>query len=156
MAHIQQIHIEPRSLDRFEALLSKAAVSEIKDRARQLCQHLAGRAVWNINSTATGGGVAEMLASLLTYPRSVDIDARWSVIEGTPEFFTVTKRLHHALQGSAGDGSPLGDEQHAIYELVSAENADELRRLIRPVMSSFFTIRKRPAWRRTSSAMAVR
>jgi trehalose synthase len=93
---------------------------------------LAGRTVWNINSTATGGGVAEMLASLLTYPRAIGIDARWSVIEGTPEFFTVTKRLHHALQGSAGDGSPLGEEQHTVYELVSEENADELRRLISP------------------------
>jgi trehalose synthase len=131
VAHIQQVHIEPRSLERFETFLSKEAVSEIMDRARLFSEHLAGRTVWNINSTATGGGVAEMLASLLTYPRAIGIDARWSVIEGTPEFFTVTKRLHHALQGSAGDGSPLGDAQHAVYELVSKENADELRRLIR-------------------------
>jgi trehalose synthase len=55
--------LRPRSLDRFETFLNKEALSEIKDRARLISQHLAGRAVWNINSTATGGGVAEMLAS---------------------------------------------------------------------------------------------
>jgi trehalose synthase len=132
MAHIQQVYVEPRSIDRFETFLSKEAVNEVRDRARILSQRLAGRAVWNINSTASGGGVAEMLASLLGYPRQYHIDARWGVIEGIPEFFTVTKRLHHALQGSAGDGSPLGDKEHAIYELVSGENADELRRLINP------------------------
>jgi trehalose synthase len=132
MAHIQQIQIEPRSFDRFETILSKAIVDEVKGRARIVSQRLGGRAVWNVNSTATGGGVAEMLASLLGYPREYGIDARWAVIEGTPEFFGVTKRLHHALQGEAGDGSPLGPEQRAIYERVSRENADALVRLITP------------------------
>src|SRR5262245_19085895 len=73
-----------------------------------------------------------MLASLLGYPREYGIDARWAVIECTPEFFSVSKRIHHAIQGSPGDGSPLGDVQRAIYEAVSAENAQELCRIIRP------------------------
>jgi trehalose synthase len=132
MATIQQVHIEPRPIERFGALLGQAAVRDMADHAESLLEALGGRAVWNINSTASGGGVAEMLSALLGYPRALRIDARWAVIEGTPEFFMVTKRLHHALQGSAGDGSALGDEQHAVYELVSRENATELCRLIKP------------------------
>jgi trehalose synthase len=132
MAHIQHIHIEPRSFDKFRALLGDETVDKVVHQAHLLSDVLAGRAIWNINSTASGGGVAEMLASLLGYPRQYRIDVRWAVIEGTPEFFTLTKRVHHALQGSAGDGSLLDEPQHAIYELVSKENADELQRVISP------------------------
>ena len=132
MAKIQLVHFEPRSIERFETLLGHDVMDGVLRRAKSLNTRLAGRAVWNINSTASGGGVAEMLSSILGYPRALRIDVRWAVIEGTPEFFTVTKRIHHALQGSRGDGSALGDAQHAIYELVSEENADELRRLITP------------------------
>src|SRR5947207_2170326 len=99
MAHIQQVHVEPRSINRFEEFMSNATIDAVRRRAELLSQRLAGRAVWNINSTASGGGVAEMLSSLLGYPRAYHIDARWAVIEGTPAFFDVTKRLHHALQG---------------------------------------------------------
>jgi trehalose synthase len=132
MAHIQHVHVEPRSFDRFRALLGDETVDGVVHQAHLVSDLLAGREIWNINSTASGGGVAEMLASLLGYPRQYRIDVRWCVIEGTPEFFTLTKRVHHALQGSAGDGSPLDEMQHAIYELVSKENADELRRVISP------------------------
>jgi trehalose synthase len=131
LAHIREVFVEARSLKRFEAILGPQSVTDAEAHARALAQHLAGRAVWNVNSTATGGGVAEMLSSLLGYPREYGIDVRWAVIEGTPEFFGVTKRLHHAIQGSAGDGSELGDVQRAIYEAVCVENADELRRVIR-------------------------
>ena len=58
--------------------------------------------VWNVNSTAQGGGVAEMLHSLLAYARGAGVDARWIVIAGDPEFFRVTKRLHNRLHGAAG------------------------------------------------------
>ena len=54
--------------------------------------------VWNINSAAAGGGVAEMLNVLLAYVRGFGIDSRWLVIEGDTAFFQVTKRLHNRLQ----------------------------------------------------------
>jgi trehalose synthase len=130
MVKIQEVHVEPRSLKRFEPILGTQTVSSVEARALALARRLSGRAVWNINSTVSGGGVAEMLASLLVYPRAYGIDARWGVIEGSPEFFSVTKRLHHALQGSPGDGSPLGDAQRSIYEAVSEENANEFRKII--------------------------
>ena len=132
MAHIHQVNVQPHPIERFDRFLGESTVTEVVRRARTISERLAGRAVWNINSTAAGGGVAEMLNALLGYPRAYGINARWAVIEGTPEFFTVTKRIHHALQGSAGDGSPLGQEQRAIYERVLEENADELCRIIDP------------------------
>src|SRR5262245_12354524 len=58
-----------------------------------------GRTVWNVNSTAAGGGVAEMLRSLMAYVCGASVDARWVVVPGTPEFFRVTKRLHNMMHG---------------------------------------------------------
>ena len=63
---------------------------------------LAGRSVLNVNSTAAGGGVAEMLQTLLAYARGAGVDARWIVIEGDPEFFAITKRIHNGLYGTLG------------------------------------------------------
>ena len=93
---------------------------------------MAGRTWWNVNSTARGGGVAEMLTSLLGYARGLGVDARWVVIEGTQDFFRITKRLHHALHGSAGDGSPLGPSARAVYDEVLRDNLEELGELVRP------------------------
>jgi trehalose synthase len=132
MARIQEIDIKPQPLERFEPLCGKETVREAIRRARVISQHLAGRAVWNINSTPSGGGVAEMLQTILAYPRAAGIDVRWGVIEGSPEFFRITKRLHQALHGLSDDGSPLGNAQHAIYERVLSENAEEFRRIINP------------------------
>jgi trehalose synthase len=92
----------------------------------------AGRVVWNVNSTANGGGVAEMLHSLISYARGAQVDARWVVIEGNPDFFRVTKRIHNRLHGAAGDGGDLGDSEHAIYDAVAQANAGELTDLIAP------------------------
>jgi trehalose synthase len=132
MVRIHEVHVNPRSLRRFEPILGAQTVDSVEARAHALASRLAGRAVWNVNSTASGGGVAEMLAALLVYPREYGVDARWGVIDGSPEFFSVTKRLHHALQGSPGDGSPLEDAQRSIYEGTSEENANEFRKIIRP------------------------
>ncbi|RMD85153.1 MAG: glycosyltransferase [Candidatus Dadabacteria bacterium] len=95
-------------------------------------EHFAGRVIWNINSTARGGGVAEMLRYLVAYARGAGVDARWAVIAGEPEFFHITKRLHNALHGERGDGSPLGDEQRKIYERVLHQNATELLAEVSP------------------------
>jgi trehalose synthase len=93
---------------------------------------LAGRTVWNINSTAVGGGVAEMLQVLLAYARGAGIVTRWLVIEGDAEFFAVTKRVHNRLHGAAGDAGSLGPPEQAIVQRVSAANSLSVRRLVRP------------------------
>jgi trehalose synthase len=99
------------------------------ERAREL---LRGRVVWNVNSTARGGGVGELLRPLVGYARGAGVDARWLAIEGTPEFFDITKRIHNHLHGARGDGGPLDERARRIYEDVLAENAVELCGRIRP------------------------
>jgi trehalose synthase len=94
--------------------------------AQEALERLHGRSVINVNSTATGGGVAEMLHVLLGLIRGVGIDAQWLVIEGNPEFFEVTKRLHNHLYGTAGDGGELGWAEHRIYVDTLQPEKDEL------------------------------
>ena len=71
-------------------------------------ERLEGRVVWNISSTAQGGGVAEMLHVLVGYTLDAGLDVRWMVMSGDPEFFAITKRIHNRLHGTAGDGGPPG------------------------------------------------
>ena len=84
------------------------------------------RTVWNVNSTAHGGGVAELLYSLVGYARGAGIDTRWVVIAGDADFFRVTKRIHNRLHGFPGDGGPLEDGERAIYERCCERNAELL------------------------------
>ncbi len=76
--------------------------------------------------------MAEMLQTLLSYARGAGIDARWLVIEGDPDFFAITKRIHNGLYGSPGDGGELGAAERRHFERVLRQNADELLALIRP------------------------
>jgi trehalose synthase len=91
---------------------------------------LAGHSIINVNSTAAGGGVAEMLQALLPLSRGADIDSRWLVIEGDPPFFAITKRLHHRLHGEQGDGGKLGPSETRHYESVMRTNSDELAAVV--------------------------
>ncbi|RMD69276.1 MAG: glycosyl transferase family 1, partial [Gammaproteobacteria bacterium] len=74
----------------------------------------------NINSTFYGGGVAEMLSSLTLLERSVGIKSDWRLIQGSPDFFSVTKKIHNALQGAS---IHLTDLKMEIYEQVNLQNA---------------------------------
>jgi len=129
VATLTQVPVAPASPERFRALLG-GDYSEVEaaiDAARRL---LAGRVVWHVNSTALGGGVAEMLQSLLAYARGAGVDARWATIGGNEDFFRVTKRLHNHLHGSPGDGGELGKRERGIYERGLMESADELTALV--------------------------
>ncbi|MFQ5882424.1 MAG: glycosyl transferase family 1, partial [Candidatus Methylomirabilales bacterium] len=98
-------------------------------RAQRL---LRDRTVWNVSSTAAGGGVAEVLQTQLAYARGCDIDARWVVLQGNPEFFAVTKRIHNGLHGRCRDGDPLAEREYARYVEVLHRNAEQLRAVVRP------------------------
>jgi trehalose synthase len=130
MAPLTHVRIAPLPIERFRELLEEryAEVEDAAGRARDL---FAGRVVWHVNSTAKGGGVVELLSSLLAYTRGAGIDARWVVIEGEPRFFGITKRIHNNLHGSAGDGGDLGDDERAAYEAALRPGADELGALVR-------------------------
>jgi trehalose synthase len=132
MPHVSFVDIAPLDPRRFEQVLAPEqwqAFADALDRAQDMFD---GRVVWNVNSTAKGGGVAEMLMSLIARARGAGVDARWAVIEGNSEFFRVTKRIHNNLHGAAGDGGDLGDSERAIYEDALRPNADELRDLVSP------------------------
>ena len=73
-----------------------------------------------------------MLRSLLSYSRGAGIDVRWVVIEGTPDFFRTTKRIHNFLHGAEGDGGGLGDLEAESYRAVSQANSEQLAATVRP------------------------
>jgi trehalose synthase len=108
--------------DRAERFLATAA------RARAL---LAGRVVWNVNSTASGGGVAEMLQTLLAYARGAEVDTRWVVMDADARFFEITKAVHNALHGSLATRSGFRPEDHDHYEKVMRANAAQLQEMVR-------------------------
>jgi trehalose synthase len=83
--------------------------------------------IWHVNATAHGGGVAEMLQTLLAYGKGSHIENRWLVLDGNTDFFVITKRLHNLLHGDAGDGGPLGAAERASYEGVLAMNLAEMQ-----------------------------
>jgi trehalose synthase len=131
MAALQEVTFASLSPERFEALLGDRyeEVDEAIDASRRL---LKGRVVWHVNSTARGGGVAELLQSLLAYARGAGVDVRWMTIAGNPDFFHVTKRIHNNLHESKGDGGPLGPDEREIYEAALAEAAAELVQIVQP------------------------
>ena len=131
MASLTEVPIAPISLERFRRLLGEeyAEVEEAIARSRELFH---GRVVWHVNSTARGGGVAEMLHSLLAYARGAGVDVRWVTIAGEESFFRITKRIHNHLHGAPGDGGELGEAERGTYERTLAKNADELRTLVQP------------------------
>jgi trehalose synthase len=94
--------------------------------AADALERLHGRSVININTTAAGGGVAEMLHVLLGYTRGLGIDTRWFVVDGGPEFFEATKRLHNHLYGGPGDHGELAGAAHEVYERTLHEQFDAL------------------------------
>jgi trehalose synthase len=124
---LEQVDVGALELRRFAEVLDTARLAALERAAARGREVFAGRRIWNVNSTARGGGVAEMLVSLLAYARGAGIDARWSVIAAEPGFFTVTKRLHNHLHGAAGDGGPLGEAERTAYERALAPNATALR-----------------------------
>jgi trehalose synthase len=73
-----------------------------------------------------------MLLALLAYTRGAGVDTRWLVLDGVPEFFRLTKRIHNLLHGSEGDAGPLGDEERELYESVLADNLAQLRQAVSP------------------------
>src|SRR5687767_14722945 len=132
MDPIEHVEVNPLNFERFRTVLDDeqdAALDQLVEHAHSVFED---RAVWCVNSTAQGGGVAEMLASLLAYTSSVGVDSRWVVINGNPAFFRLTKRIHNRLHNSAGDGGPLGDEERAIYDDTVKAPAEAFAQIVRP------------------------
>ena len=104
------------SLDDYEELIGAETVDRIRRKARSLI----GQKVVHVNSTMYGGGVAEMLDPLSLLMNSLGIDTEWHAIQGTPDFFAVTKSIHNAIQGAEFENL---QRRMGVYEQVVAKNA---------------------------------
>ncbi|MEJ1996407.1 MAG: glycosyltransferase [Limibacillus sp.] len=108
--------MELATVESYESLIGSAAVNRLLEKARRLRDlHIV-----NVNSTYYGGGVAEILSSLTLLMNAASIRAGWRVLQGRPDFFSVTKKMHNALQGAEIN---LSDLKCDIYEEVVYENA---------------------------------
>jgi trehalose synthase len=122
------------SLDpsRFEAILDPERWRSFHNALRRGSAFMEGRTLVHVNSTMTGGGVAELLGSVLGYLLGAEICSRWLVVEGTDEFFVLTKRIHHLLHGKEGDGGELGSAEADLYLSVLAAELIPLTERIKP------------------------
>lgn len=119
-------------LDRLAPVIGRDRMEALQAGAGRVVARLGERRVWQVNSTATGGGVAEMLPVLVGYAKASGADVRWVVISGDPDFFAVTKRLHNRIHGAAGDDGALGEVEFDHYARITDENARSLMEQVRP------------------------
>jgi trehalose synthase len=129
---ITSVPVGSLALERFETILPPDTYAVVLDAVQRAHRVFGGRVVWNINSTARGGGVSEMLISLLAYAHGAGVAARWEVISGNEAFFEITKRIHNNLHSAPGDGGPLGVAEREIYESALAPNLAELVERVGP------------------------
>jgi len=128
---VHAVEVPRLPLARLEPVIGGARYAKLAGAADLIRPALAGHAIWNVNSTAAGGGVAEMLQVLVGYVQDLDISISWLVITGDAEFFAITKRLHNQIHGMLS-GAPLGAAEAGHYTQMLAANAVELTARIRP------------------------
>src|SRR3989344_8177237 len=140
--------IEPskRTLAEYEPIISAELIAEVK----ALAAPLKGLRVAHLNATPKGGGVAEMLQTLVSLQRDVGLKAEWYVIPPLPEFFVVTKKIHNTFQGKKHS---LTDQEKKLYiehNKKIAELMDDIRADVWVVhdpqpMAAIEYLRTRPA-----------
>lgn len=128
---MREVDVGAIPLARLAALLTPERVERLDRYAHDAEDLLRGRVVWNVNATARGGGVAEMLQALLAYARGALVDARWLVLTADADFFAITKRVHNFLHGSPGDGGPLGQAEQDHYREVNDYNLEMMRSVVK-------------------------
>jgi len=131
MAEPTFVQLDPQPLERYRGVLD-GDFDHIRAVAEFAAKAFEGRTVWHVNSTALGGGVAEMLRAFLPYANDAGVDTRWVVLSEKPEFFGITKRIHNKLHGHPGDGGSLGPEERAAYERILEHSSHHLTELIKP------------------------
>lgn len=116
---LQPVPLASKSLADYTHIVGRELVEEI----RELAAPLAGRRVVHLSATAFGGGVSEILYTLIPLMRDVGLEVEWQVIYGQDEFFNATKLMHNALQGNPQD---LSEEQWDTWRRYNEMNAREL------------------------------
>jgi trehalose synthase len=116
---LQPVSVAQKHLSDYASIVGRALVDEIRERA----DRLRGKRILHVSATAFGGGVSEILYTLVPLMIDVGLDCEWHVIYGREEFFNATKVMHNALQGSPHD---LTDEQWDTWRRFNEINAREL------------------------------
>jgi trehalose synthase len=116
---LQEVALGDKTLADYTHLVGR----DLVERIRELAEPLEGRRVLHVSATAFGGGVSEILYTLVPLMRNVGLDAHWQVIMGQEEFFNATKLLHNSLQG---DETTLSDEQWELFDRVNELNGREI------------------------------
>ena len=116
---LQPVAVGHKSLADYTHICGRALIDEI----RELAEPLKGSRVVQISATAFGGGVSEILYTLVPLMRDVGLECEWQVIYGREEFFNATKLMHNALQGAPED---LDAEQWETWQSYNEMNAREL------------------------------
>lgn len=111
----------PKPLEMYRSVIGDARVAELQ----QLASPLQGARVLHVNATAFGGGVAEILGTLVPLMNDLGLVADWQVIRGADEFFNVTKAMHNSLQGMFIPWTPEMRETWLRYNRLNAEMFDE-------------------------------
>src|SRR6202161_875621 len=119
---VEPVQVERRSVTQLQPIIGAQRDERLVQVADQFRQHLGGRTIWNISSTATGGGVAEMLHVLLGYAEDLGIPVQWRAITGDAEFFVITKRIHNQIHGETA-GVALTDDDADHFARMPAAHA---------------------------------
>ena len=106
-------------IDDYVPIVGKQTVDDLF----KIAKGLEGKIITNINSTAVGGGVAEILTRMVPLLRELGVDARWEVIKGDDRFFNITKKIHNALHGV---DVALSEEEVDYFLEVDRENAENI------------------------------
>ena len=110
-------------INRYAEIIGQAAMDSLVNIAKRL----KGKKIVHVNSTRAGGGVAEILSSMVPLSQELGLDVSWEVIEGDESFFNCTKMLHNTLQGMPGT---LSEQQMDIYAKTNARNAEMLKNVL--------------------------
>ncbi len=116
---LQQVNVGNKALADYTTIASRGLMEQI----RALAEPLAGKRVLHLSATAFGGGVAEILYTLVPLMREAGLATEWRVIYGQDEFFDVTKAIHNALQGNPRS---LTDAEQEVFRRYNRENAEAL------------------------------
>jgi trehalose synthase len=117
---LQEVKVPASDLSRLQPLIGQGRYSDLAGTAERIRIWLGGTTVWNVNSTASGGGVAEMLRVLVGYALGMGLDVRWLVVTGDAPFFEITNRLHNRIHGAEGDSGGLGEAEAEHYRRVTS------------------------------------
>jgi trehalose synthase len=116
---LTEVPLGHKSLADYTHIAGRGQIEQI----RELVAPLQGKSVLHVSATAFGGGVSEILYTLVPLMRDIGLDAHWQVILGREDFFNVTKLMHNSLQG---DTQAIDDEQWEVFQGYNAMNAQDL------------------------------